>query len=461
MPLVMEAVFTGGLAQLSYLVGDSKAGVAAVIDPRRDVDVYLELAARHQLRIAYAIETHIHADFASGACELASRTDAELIGGPQSDYGFEVSRLADGQTLGLGDVRLRALHTPGHTPEHLCLLVHDAKQGDEPFGLFTGDTLFNLDVGRPDLLGEGRELQLAQQLHRSLFDVILPLGDRIEIFPCHGAGSACGKSIGDRRQSTIGNERLYNPALQPRSVELFVDWLLRDMPEPPRHYARLKKLNAAGVPIRGAPRPLQPLSPTDLEKAAEDGGLVVDTRSILAFGGGHVPGAMNIALRDEFDAWAGWMVPDDRPVFLVGDGPDSIRQAATRLARVGLDRVAGYLHGGMTAWQNAALPLDRTPQWTVHELDARRRDGKVTILDVRSPEEVANGKVPGARPVFVPHLEDHVDEFDRSATIAVYCGTGYRASIAASVLQRRGFTDVVNVPGSWTAWRAAGLPVES
>ena len=460
MPLVPETVFTQGLAQLSYLVGDRKAGVAAVVDPRRDVDVYIELARRHEVRIAYAIETHIHADFASGVRELADRSGAEIIGGAGSDYGFEIRKVDDNEVLALGDVQLRVRRTPGHTPEHVCLLIHDAQQGEEPFGLLTGDTLFNLDVGRPDLIGENRERQLAGQLYESLFDVILPLGDRMEVFPCHGAGSACGKAIGDRLHSTVGNERLYNPALKRRRREEFIDWLLEDLPEPPRHYARLKKLNAAGVPICGLPRPLRPLSPAELMNQAKADAVVIDTRSILAFGGGHVPGALNIALRDEFASWAGWMIPDDKPVHLVGEGPAEIRQAALHLFRIGLDHVEGYLHGGMTAWQNAALPLTRTPQWTVHELDARRRDSKVTVLDVRGPEEVAKGKVPGSRHVFVPHLASHLGELDRSTTIAVYCGSGYRASIAASILQAHGFDDVVNVPGSWTAWRAAGLPTE-
>jgi hydroxyacylglutathione hydrolase len=454
MPLLFETVFTGGLAQISYLVGDTSAGVAAVVDPRRDVQVYLDIARRAGVRITHAIETHIHADFASGVHELAARQPLQVAGGARGGYAFGLRRLEDGDAIVLGGVKLAVMHTPGHTPEHVCLLLHDARQGEAPFGILTGDTLFNLDVGRPDLLGKGQERRLAAELHRSLFGRILPLGDRIEVFPCHGAGSACGKSIGDRRQSTIGNERLYNPALQDRSEAEFIDWLLDAMPEPPRHYARLKKLNATGAPVLGsAPLPV-PLSPGEFAKAAPHAA-VVDIRSMLAFGGGHVPGALNIGLRDEFANWAGWMLPDDKPLLLVGEGVEDVHHAAAQLFRIGLDRTHGYLREGMNAWQEAALPLSRAPQWTVRELDERRHDPQVTVLDVRSDAEVAKGRIPGAKHLFLPHLEARIGELDPGRTVAVYCGSGYRASIGASILQRHGFRSVANVPGSWAAWTAA------
>src|SRR5690606_25491449 len=240
-------------------------------------------------------------------------------------------------TVQLGDVGLTVLQTPGHTPEHISLLISDTQQGGSPFGVFTGDTLFNLDVGRPDLLGSGEMRGMAEALHHSLFEKLLHLGERVEIYPCHGAGSACGKSIGDRRQSTIGNELLFNPALKTkRSKSEFVDWLLNDMPEPPRHYARLKKLNAQGAPLRGGPPLLAPLSPSQLQACMSDVQLV-DVRSILAVGGGHVPGAINIALRDEFPNWAGWMLKDDRPIVLIAENSSEAHQAATHLYRIGLD----------------------------------------------------------------------------------------------------------------------------
>lgn len=459
--LVFEPVYTDGLAQISYLVGDSKAAVAAVIDPRRDIDIYLQMAKARGLRIAYAIETHIHADFVSGAQALAKRTGAQIIGGRADNYEFELRQVSGGETIELGQATLQVMHTPGHTPEHISLQLFDAQQGDQPIALFTGDTLFNLDVGRPDLLGEGSERKLAGALYHTLFDHYLPLGDRIEIYPCHGAGSACGKSIGDRRHSTLGSERLFNPALrEQRSEDEFIDWLLADMPEPPRHYARLKQLNVrSAVQMEGASLP-PPLAPSEFETLAARGMQVVDVRSILAFGGGHVPGAINIALRNEFVNWAGWMLDDARPILLVGESADDVHQAVTQLYRIGLDDIRGYLRNGMTDWQNAALPLNRLQEWTVHELNARREAPDVQVLDVRSPQEVAAGRVPGARHIFVAHLADRLNELDPDKTTVTYCGSGYRASIAASILKKAGFRDVANVPGSWMAWKAANLPVQ-
>jgi hydroxyacylglutathione hydrolase len=308
MSILFEPIYTPGIAQISYMVGDSKAAVVAVIDPRRDVDVYLDLARERGVRIAVVIETHIHADFVSGVHELAARTGARIVGGCSKDYAFDLAQSDDGASFELGTVTLTVLHTPGHTPEHICLLLKESQQGVQPFAALTGDTLFNLDVGRPDLVGSGTARGLAAQLRRSLFDKLVPLGDRMEVYPCHGAGSACGKSIGDRRQSTIGNERLFNDALDAsRDEAAFVDWLLKDMPPAPLHYARLKKLNAVGAPLLGgapSPRPMAPKAFASLPSEAQ----VIDVRSILAFGGGHVPGALNIALRDEFPTWAGSMI---------------------------------------------------------------------------------------------------------------------------------------------------------
>lgn len=460
MALVLEGVNTEGLAQLSYVIGDDATGRAAVIDPRRDTDVYLSILRDHGLRLTHIIETHIHADFVSGAHELRARTDAPIHGG-DGDYGFDLQRLHDGTEIELGAVKLRALSTPGHTPEHVSLLAFDAQQGAEAFAVFTGDTLFNLDVGRPDLLGNNAERRLAAELYRSLFEKLVPLGDRIEIFPCHGAGSACGKSIGDRLQSTIGNERLFNPALKDRSEAAFIHWLLTDMPEPPAHYARLKKLNAAGAPVRGGLPVVPPLAPAEVQKLQRDGATILDCRSILAFGGGHIPGALNVALAPAFPTWAGRMFDAELPVVLVVEDVRELPVVTAHLFRIGHDRIAGYLHHGMTSWQNAGMPLGRIDQWSVQELDRRRHHGDVCVLDVRDDAEWAEGHIPGATHIFVTHIEEHAAQLDRRKRLVTYCGTGYRASIAASLLRRHGFPAVANVPGSWAAWKAAGFPVET
>ncbi len=461
MGLVLDQISADGLAQLSYLVGDDAAAIAAVIDPRRDVGVYLEMARRRGLRIAHIVETHIHADFVSGAHELRARTGAPIHGGVSDAYMFPLEPLRESDEIHLGTVTLRALHTPGHTPEHVSLLVSDRGQGEEPFGVFTGDTLFNLDVGRPDLLGGDTARRLAAHLYHALFDTLAPLGDRIEVYPGHSAGSGCGRSIGDRRQSTIGNERVFNPAFRARTEEEFVAWALGGMPEPSRHYARLKRLNAAGAPVRGAVPPLPPLTP-DAFRRTMDGPdtIVIDARSILAFGGAHIPGALNIALRPEFPTWVGWMVDPARTILLVVESERDVRVVAEHLFRLGYDDVVGYLHDGMTSWQDAALPLERTGEWTVRELDRRGGQADVTVLDVRGEEEWRGGHVAGARHIYLPHLDERLGELDRDGTIATYCGSGYRASIAASLLQRHGFDHVATVPGSWHAWLAAGLPVD-
>jgi hydroxyacylglutathione hydrolase len=460
MTLVLERMYSEGIAQLSYLVGDDSVGQVAVIDPRRDVDIYLNRARDLGVRVTHIIETHIHADFVSGSRELQARTGAPIYGGKSTDYRFELEQLSEGDELRIGSVTLCAVHTPGHTPEHISLLLLDAKQGQEPFGVFTGDTLFNLDVGRPDLLGNDREKELAVQLHHSLFDKLLPLGDRTEVYPGHGAGSACGKSIGDRRQSTFGNEKLFNPALQERTEEEFVTWLLEGMPEPPSYYAHLKQLNAQGAPIRGGVPMVPPVSADEFQQQMQDEQtVVIDARSILAFAGGHIPAAINIALGPNFSTWVGWVIDPAKTLVLVLDSERDVFLAAQHLFGIGYDNLAGYLHKGMTTWQNAALPLERTGVWTVHELNERKSNPGVTVLDVRSDAEWQAGRVPEAQHIYVPHLEEQLDTLDRNQKIVTYCGSGYRSSIAASLLRKQGFSDVVNVPGAWTAWTAAGYEV--
>ena len=461
MVLVLEQVKVEGIAQLSYLVGDDKAGVAAVIDPRRDVDVYLQIARSLGVRITHIIESHIHADFVSGSHELQARIGAPIYTGKSDDYQFDCEQLNEEDELHLGKVTLRVLHTPGHTPEHISLLVFDSQQGEEPFGIFTGDTIFNKDVGRPDLLGGGTEKDLAAKLYHSLFDKILPLGDRLELYPCHGAGSSCGKSIGDRDRSTIGNERVYSDAFKQRSEEEFVEWILSDLPEPPTHYPRLKKVNAKGAKVMGCIPTLQPLSVDQFkEKMAEENVVVIDTRSILAFGGGHIPNVINIPLHSIFPTWVGWTIDPEKEILLVVERKRDLCSIAEQLFRLGYDNLAGYLHNGMLDWQNAGLPLQRVGEMTVRELNRHKSDRDLTILDVRSDGEYKNGFIPGAKHVYVPHLEEHLRELDKNRQVVVYCATGYRASLAASILQKHGFERVSNVPGSWKAWKSAELPVE-
>jgi hydroxyacylglutathione hydrolase len=463
MALIFEQINSPGLAALSYLVGDRDSGLAAVIDPRRDVEHYLERARSADVRIAAIIETHIHADFVSGSHELAARTGAPIYGGRSEDYCFDVRQLEDGDEIELGDVRLRALHTPGHTPEHIALVVSDRRQGSEPFGLFSGDLLFNLEVGRPDLLGEERKRELAAQLYDSLFVKLAALPDRIELYPGHGAGSACGGSIGDRLQSTLGNERLFSPALQSREKQQFIDWLLGSLGDPPRYYAYLKKVNAVGAPLRGGiPVPPALSAEEFAARAGDEGVVVVDGRSMQAFAASHIPGSINLPVDDHFPMWLGSVVDPGAQIMLVVEDPGQLQRAATHAYRIGYDGLAGYLQGGMAAWEQSGRELGHSELMTVHELAQRLHDDDVVVLDVRTAAERCCGWIPNSIHIPASRIAERAAELDRARGVVVaYCGTGYRATVAASMLRALGFERVAAVPGSYRAWLAAGLATQS
>ena len=358
--LVFETIFTDGLAHLSYLIGDQETGRAAVIDPRRDVDVYLDLAREKGVVITHAIETHNHADFVSGCRELAVRSGTARVylsveGG--MEYDFDHEPLHDGDTIDLGRVLLTARHTPGHTPEHLAYLFAEARRRDRPFGVFSGDCLFADSVGRPDLAGDDRSRNLAGQLFRSIREVFLKLEDGVRVHPAHGAGSPCGANIGDRLVTTIGYERRFNPALQLADEGKFVAFVLDSAPPEPTYYRRTKKVNARGPEVLVSLPTARPLHPGEFRKAAEGDVQLVDNRQMLAFGGGHIEGAMNIGPRPELSIWAGWMLDPDRPILLVLREDSDLSRVVTQLVRVGFTQFAGYLLGGMEAWANAGMPM--------------------------------------------------------------------------------------------------------
>lgn len=460
--LRFEQILADGIAQLSYLVGDDAAGVAAVVDPRPDVDVYLEIAQRYGLAITHIFETHIHADFMSGARELAARLgNAEIYvsheGG--AEYGFPHQGIRDGDRFSFGSAVLTARFTPGHTPEHLAYLVAEKGREDSPWGVLTGDSLFIDSVGRPDLLGDEMSGQLADQLFETMREFYLGLGDEVIVYPCHGAGSACGPDIGDRLSSTIGYERRHNPYLQCETVGRFKDMIFAEAPPVPRHYPRLKKVNAKGPEILGM-GPLAPALPPDAFKAAIGRGdaTLVDTRDMLAFGGGHIGGALNIPSNPILSVWAGWLLDPEKPVLLVLESDSDLAQVTSLLVRTGHSNIAGYLAGGMAAWTTAGFEIQKLGEMSVHEL--KTADDEVQILDVRAPDEWSDGHIPGAKHCFVPEILEHLPSVDRQRPVAVYCDSGYRAHIAASLLLTKGFTDVRAVPGSWQAWTAAGYPIE-
>ncbi len=461
MSMIMESVQTEGIAELSYLIGDDKAGTAAVIDPRPDVEIYVELARKRKVAITHVFETHIHADLVSGARELANRVQTAEIyvsneGGAK--YGFEHRAVKNGDTFELGDLLLTARYTPGHTTEHMAYEAAEKKRAPRPWGVFTGDSLFVNSAGRPDLMGDDQAEKLAEKLYNTLYDYYLKLDDDVIIYPSHGHGSPCGADIGDRLSSAIGYERRFNPFLQHPDKKEFKEYALSTAPPEPTYYKRMKKLNAKGPQVLGNLPQVAALPSKAFKAAIEKGeAVVVDTRSMLAFGGGHVETALNIAGLPELSIWAGWLLDPEQPVLLVLESDLDVERVIPLFLRTGYTKFAGYLVGGMKAWDNAGLPLAEVDQITVHEV--KQRADSLQIVDVRSHDEWEKGHIPGARHMFLPELRERKGELQKKKPVAVYCDSGYRASIGTSILQNEGF-DVHNVPGSWQAWINAKYPVE-
>jgi hydroxyacylglutathione hydrolase len=466
--VLLERFEDKGLAQFSYAIGCEAAGTIAIVDPRRDVDVYLAFAHARDLRITDVLETHIHADFASGARELAARSGAELWlsaydRGELYEAAFAHRPMHDGEALTLGRVRIEARHTPGHTPEHLSFLAYDlARAPATPEVLLSGDFLFVGSLGRPDLIGESAKMRLAGQLHDSVTRVLPPLPDLVEVHPAHGAGSMCGSGMGARPMSTLGYERVANPYLrQNLSRNDFISEILAHVPPFPPYYKRMKVLNARGAagvePLPG----LHPVAPRDFRNLVESGHVVIDLRDQLSFGAGHIPDAFGIGADGQLSMWAGWVVPYETPLLLVASDPTEAEDAVRQLVRVGLDDVRGYLDGGMEKWIEAGYRVAHTRQATPSELADELSRRPVEVLDVRSDEEWRSGHVPGARHVMGGYLADQVGTLPRDGTtLAVICASGYRSTVAASVLERAGFASVASVTGGMAAWQHAGLGLE-
>jgi glyoxylase-like metal-dependent hydrolase (beta-lactamase superfamily II)/rhodanese-related sulfurtransferase len=449
--------YLGCLAQASYMIGSD--GEAAVVDPRRDVDVYLEEARAQGLTIRHVIETHLHADFVSGHRELAERTGARIYFGARAGAKFEHVTVHDGYTVTMGRVTLRFLETPGHTPESISVLVYDREggTGDTPEAVLTGDTMFIGDVGRPDLLGAKISPdELAGQLYDSLHGKLLTLPDSVRVYPAHGAGSLCGRNISSETSSTIGEQRRFNYALRPMPREEFVALVTTDLPEAPEYFARDVQLNREG-PGALEELPAPPALPPERVVALRDGGaIVLDTRPTAEFGAGHVPGAMHIGQSGQLASWAGALLSPQRPLVVVAEDEEHVAETRTRLARVGLENVAGYLAGGIRAWDESGRPLARTEQIDVNELHERlAEDRALQLIDVRRPAEWQAGHVGNAVHVPLHRLEELAGSLDPERPVAVICRSGYRSSIATSLLERKGFRNLTNVVGGMDAWTGA------
>jgi hydroxyacylglutathione hydrolase len=457
-PVQVERFYLGCLAHASYMIASQ--GVAAVIDPQRDVEIYLEAAGRMNSKIEYIIETHVHADFVSGHRELAERTGAHIYLGAGSGAEFLHVAVMDGDEIEFGDCRLRFLQTPGHTLESICIVMSDRRHPDRPSSVFTGDTLFVGDVGRPDLSPTHTPQQLAAILYRSIHQKLLTLPDETEIFPAHGAGSLCGRQMSSESSSTIGRQRQSNYALLARSSEEFVHLLTDNLPARPEYFARDADLNKRGAAAVSDLPPLAALSAPEVLRMQKEGAIVLDTRPAIQFAVAHVPGSVHIALTGQYASWAARILGLDTPLIIAGEDPEQVREAQIRLARVGIENVAGYLADGVAGWIRNGFELDYIPQITVQDfVELRNQEpDRIMVLDVREPGEVAGGVIENSVHIPLGKLRSRLSELDREKRLVVHCKGGYRSSIATSLLRRAGFRDIANLTGGFDAWKTAGLP---
>lgn len=472
--MIFTRFYDESLAQASYMLVCEKTREAIVVDPNLDVAQYARAAGAQRARIAHVTETHVHADFLSGGRALAEATGAALHlsaeGGREWSYtsaGMKgASPLRDGSEIICGEIRLRAAHTPGHTPEHLSFFVADLARGEDPVGVLSGDFLFVGDVGRPDLLeraagAKGSMAASAAELYRSVKSFSRQ-PDHLQIWPGHGAGSACGKSLGSMPQSTLGYEKLFNWAFSDITEQEFVEKVLNDQPVPPRYFAVMKRVNreAALPPARAVAREM---TGTELDTAVAEKALIIDTRAADKFAAGHIPGTLNIPLGKSFLNWAGALTSEQQDFYLIteAESDDAVRAVVNDLAKIGLTRVAGFFRTAVLHdWKTKHGPPEQVPQIDAARLREMRGRKRVQVVDVRSPEEWTHGHLPGAIHIPLAALPQRLDELDASAPIVLHCKGGGRSSIATSLLQSRGLSAVSNLAGGYDAWVAEGFEVE-
>ena len=456
-----QQFFIDGLGCASYIVGCEAKGVAAIVDPDRDVRKYLDAAASRGLTITHIIETHLHADHVSGNSDLAARTGAQIYVHEASGAEFPHQAVHDGDALELGNLRLKVIHTPGHTPESITLLVTDTTRSEQPWLALTGDTLFVGDMGRPDLVGAEAANGLASDMYHTMYEKILPLNDGLLIYPGHGAGSLCGKSIGSMRSTTLGYERISNPALAPRNKEEFVQYAVSDLPEQPGNHTRIKAMNRKGVKMLGDVAP-SPLSIKEALPYFQRGAGLLDTRSKDEYVQAHVPGSVHLEADDQLSNRIGFVFPPDAPMILLLNDASDYQRVVYSLARVGYENVVGYIAEGLDVWQSLGLPLaagdvkDIEPQ----ELqDLLQSDARPVVVDVREPWEYKQGHVPGAILMPLGQLASLVGKLDTEKPVAVICASGSRSQSAAALLGQKGFKTIYNVVGGTGAWMYSNLPL--
>jgi hydroxyacylglutathione hydrolase len=457
--MYFEQFYLGCLAHASYLLASE--GEAIVIDPQRDVEIYLTAAAEHDLKIRHIFETHLHADFVSGHKELAERTGARIYIGPHGGARFARVEVGDGFQLRVGKMRIDVLNTPGHTPESICIVVTDEEISDKPWAVFTGDTLFIGDVGRPDLSPSHTPAELAALLYDSLHDKLMKLPGNVLVYPAHGAGSLCGRNMRAERSSTIATERMTNYALQIGSRDEFVRELTSKVPVRPEYFAQDAEINRDGAAPLSELKELKALSPQILQSLLNEGIVALDVRPPSDFAKAHVPGSINIALSGQFASWAGSVIGlTARPV-LIADNDEQLSEAHLRLARVGIEDARGFLEGGIAGWKKAGMPVATLQEVSVEQLSAWMHSGETKLVDVRREGEWKAVHIDGAVWSPLDTLSRNLPALDRDCRVAVQCKSGYRSAIACSVLQKSGFRNVVKVLGGMDAWQAAKLPTIS
>jgi len=453
--MYFEQFYLGCLAHASYLLGSE--GEAIVVDPQRDVEIYLEAAQKRGLAIRHIFETHLHADFVSGHKELATRTGASIYLAPVAGATFPHVDVDDGYTLRVGKLEIEVLATPGHTPESISLLVTDQENAQQPWAVLTGDTLFIGDVGRPDLSHTHTPQQLAGMLYDSLRNKLLTLPDGVLVYPAHGAGSLCGRNMRAERFSTIGTERLTNYAVQIHDREEFVRQMTSNLPARPDYFLEDAAINRAGAPALTELPELKPIAAQELKAMLERGATALDVRPGDEFVAAHVPGSVSIPLSGQFASWAGAVLGlASRPV-LIATTPEQISEARMRLARIGIEDVAGHLQDGVEGWRQAGLPLAQVQQITVQDLAARRSSSGMAVLDVRRAGEFQAGHIDGADWYPLDRFKAALPEIGKEAVVAVHCKSGYRSLVACSLLKRAGYHNVVDIAGGFDAWQAANL----
>ncbi len=460
--MIFKQYYLGCLAHASYLIGDEASRVAAVVDPQRDIDRYLQTARESDLTIGHVFLTHFHADFVAGHLELRDRVGAAIHLGPRAEADYDFTPAGDGGTLEIGRVRLGFLETPGHTPEGISILVYDLEKDERnPHAVLTGDTLFIGDVGRPDLMasvGIGAE-ELAGMLYDSLREKLLPLPDETLVYPAHGAGSMCGRNLSTDTVSTMGVQRKYNYALQPMTREAFVRLVTADQPDAPRYFSYDAMLNRSerATLEKALEAGCRPIPLDEMLRLASEGAQVLDVREPADFAGAHLIGSLNIGLSGKFATWSGTILDRDRPILLVAE-PGREQEAAVRLGRIGFDHVAGYLEGGMLAVERRPDLVARTERLTAATL-AEQIAGPdpPVVLDVRTPREWEEKRIRGSLNIPLNHLEERLAEIPRDRRFVVTCGSGYRSAIATSLLRARRLAHPADLVGGMAAWEAARL----